>query len=59
MESRSAVLVRFRDPEVTGRLKAARDLMRWSCLRKIPPVACVRGAAKLTWVAARWAMIGR
>lgn len=59
MESRPAVLTRITSPEVTLRLHAVRGMMWGAWHRKLPALAALRGATRMTYRAARWAMVGR
>lgn len=59
MESHPALLARLTSPEVTFRLAAVKGMLWGAWHRKLPRLAALRGATRLTWRAARWAMVGR
>lgn len=59
MESRPAVLARIASPEVSLRLAAVKGMLWGAWHRKLPAVPALRGATRLTYRAARWAMVGR
>lgn len=59
MESRSALLARIDSPEVSLRLAAVKGMLWGAWHRKLPALSALRGATRLTYRAARWALVGR